>query len=222
LKAGNICAELFINGRTHLCPLEIFDPHVQSDIALLLFKLPSGLSLKIGKIVPLDSDNIPYGTDVVSAGFNQDDLKMPSGPRGMVIGKGPANESMTINRNGAPVYDLSTPSFPGMSGGPIFRMNRQGGMEPAASGVISKGGHHGSDDTIAISVYALYSRKWDPPVWGAKSFLDLLSSKQVWDQGKDRHDIQVIFNDDGSVLTRRQLRIERGDRPILIVPPWRR
>jgi hypothetical protein len=215
MKAGKVCAELHVAGQIHVCKVVGYDPHEQSDITLLLIELPSELAGTSLKALPINSDEIPYGTPLVSAGFRKREDKQPG--RQFCIGVGYKVDGVTMDeRTGAPLYHLTSPSEHGMSGGPILRVDAGGHPTLGVSALISRG-DEGSLETRATSLAALYTRIWGPP-HSAKPFLELLQSGQVRDWGEDRHLLEVIRNGDTAIL-RRHSRIERGDRPLLIWTP---
>jgi hypothetical protein len=215
MRAGNIRAELRIGAQIHMCPIVGYDPHEQSDLTLLLIRLPPPLADQGLKALNINSDDLPYGVPLVSAGFRKNE----DGPgRQFCIGVGIKLGGLsTDDLTGAPLYHLSAPSEHGMSGGPILRVDEAGHLTLGVSALISRG-DEGSLETKAVSLATLYTRTFAPPYyWGAKSFIELISSGQVRDRGEDRHLIEVIRDGDGAIL-RRHSRIERGDRPLLLVP----
>jgi hypothetical protein len=138
MKAGKVCAELHVAGQIHVCKVVGYDPHEQSDITLLLIELPSELAGTSLKALPINSDEIPYGTPLVSAGFRKREDKQPG--RQFCIGVGYKVDGVTMDeRTGAPLYHLTSPSEHGMSGGPILRVDAGGHPTLGVSALISRG-----------------------------------------------------------------------------------
>jgi hypothetical protein len=200
LVAGNISADLVVDGRACLAPIELLVPNEATDLSLLLLKLPESF---IGRPIPaltLNSDDIPSGVTMISAGFQESELRKPAGPRYLTIGGGLIVEPLKADSNARPVYELTTPSVEGMSGGPLIRLNEKHEVTGEVFAVVSRG-LYGVMDTIAISTMALYALRWDvPAVMGATSFRELLGT-QINDAGTDK--LVEVMSSNGRMFIRK-------------------
>jgi hypothetical protein len=190
LIAGDVSADLVVDGQVCLAPIEMLFTSEQYDLSLLLLKLPEPF---VGKPIPaltLNSDDIPFDVTMISVGYQESELRKTSGRRYPVIGGGLLIEPLKADSRGRPVYELTTPSVEGMSGGPLIRVNEGFNVTGEVFAMVSHG-LYGVMDTVATPMMALYGLRWDVPVMGAISFRELLGT-QIIDVGTDKL-IEVMY-----------------------------
>lgn len=185
----------------HSCPVVMISPNKNTDVSLILVRVPTSITGAKVDILNINSDDIEHGRLIASAGYLWRD-----GPKAspiLAIGNGGKLEGIFRNpRTGAPSYRFSAASYHGMSGGPILAFGRTQPYYPSVAAIIS-GGLEGDPKTDAVSVMSLYGMDWEMPIQGCSTFPALLEAAHIRDCGEDRHLISVVRQNGKKVLRRR-------------------